>query len=594
MKILQKAKKIRQKASEKLSAFKGEEEGLFGIGIIVWIIVFIGSMVLIGTIISEGYEWLLGTIAENVNLADLLVHVPLMSGFESFGHTVPTQGIFAASTVMGDLYLSLRTISLVIITIGFVIIGASYALEQLNVMREGTATNLLSESVLIIVLLFIFPLLFNASALLLNGLNKDVVMHAEDVEKPGGGEIDERGYQEMTKDVARAAGTVPGVEVPVFGEIPGIGWGINQIAKAGSKALIFFITGTISLMSILIAFAVGVFRILATAVLAAAFPLILALRLIPPLRSVSSRLSSSLIGIMLATLVMSLFLRVSWQIIIVGGLTGWMKWAVGVGTLIALGAAFTITAPALSSMAGAFGGTIGRATAFSAGGMLAGAGTAAIGGATGLAAGAGTMGALGLGGIKAMGGKRAAGMVGRAGLHGAAAGGPAKEPFGAMMVGHGAGEGYRPSLKTLEGYGEGSLDEATGLFEQGGIREQFDNYKAQISADSELHQAKYEQGVENLKNFNEKRYGDDQYTDLEGQLRMREKGEEYDSSKHREMIGNTGPTVGEMKNAAILHNERQADRGVSEGERAIEAAFHKDLMDGKLDSEGKLKDLEMG
>lgn len=410
-----------------------DERGFLGLGGILTALVIVAIFGMVLGMLGV-FEWLIKEIGAQVGIGKLLIHVPqlTMSG-EGPG------GFLQAGTVAGNLYGTFRLVAFAVITVGFVVIGLSYALEQFNVMRPGTAESLLSESVLIIILIFIFPWFYNAGAVALNGLNEGVVMHADHPIREEAGP--ETGYEEMAVDVVEQAGDVPALLGEVETGLPIIG----SISDP-SKAITVLVCGTVSFMALFIAIATGVFRLLATAALAAAFPLILALRLLPPIRDVSRRLTSGLIGVMLSTVVIAIFFRVAWGILATLSPGSFANWVFGAASLLVAAGAFTITAPTLSGMAGSISGTIGRGTAGSVAGMTAALGTGSLGMMAG--AGRGIAGVAGAGGMSLW-GRGGAKAVGSSALRGLAAGAPSKGVMGS--VGAGAAAGRTGALRGIAG-----------------------------------------------------------------------------------------------------------------------------------------------
>lgn len=520
------------------------ERGFFGLGALASIGVMIAISLAVGTAIALALPYITETLAEGLNLGPLLIHIPEMQGtfWATSSPVSEPSGIFYMSKVMGDLYGTIMTISFAVLLIAFVLVGLFYALEQFRVVGEGTASTILSESVFIIILIFIFPLLFNGAAAMINGIDEGIIMHHVDDE----GNVTT--YDAMVVDVARYAGTVPGLLEKEMGGIPLIG----DIPNMMSKAITVLITSSVSLIAIFTAFATGVFKVLAIAVLAAAFPLILALRLIPFTRSVSTRLTGAFIGLLLASIVMALFFRVAWGVLEYGGLGEVMLWALGCGTLIAVTAAFTITAPALSGMATAIGHTIGRGVAAPTAGLIAGGVTTGLAmvPAAGMATGMGVSAGLGARGVL--------GTTTRGMGRGALAGGPAKEPFGAVSAGIGVGRTGATEKDIASRMGlKDDIQKTTNTFIHGkGMGEKMENFevaRADLAKDPDAYRDACESGGEVASNID--KWGDNEAYDAFGRA---DRGTAYDPKVHRKIYQASDLKPYEIKQGAKLAHSKIA------------------------------------
>ncbi len=447
------------------------ERGFFG-GIVTALVIV--ALFVITLLMLGGLQLIVKKIAQGVHLGYILVHIPQI---QISGMTVGSAGstpnfVMAAGETVASLYSTFRLVAFLVVTIGFVCIGLSYALEQFNIVLSGMAEKMLSESVLIIILIFIFPYFFNASAAALNGLNEDIILSPpkEQIKdmNPGCADALKSGNKEplecVSAEIAEAAGTVP---EGVLGGLKAPGLPIGGLKAADpSRIIVTLVTMTASFISVIIAFAVGIFKILATTAFAAAFPLILSLRLIPVLREVSQRLTSALIGLMLAGIIIALFFRIGFGILH-EGLSWTFTWAVGVGVLLASAGAFTITAPALSGMSGMISGTLGRTMSGAIGGMVAAGGTAGLAGVAGAGAGGMQLAKSGkLSGMSKMGQMGSLGKtMGKSGLRGVAGGGPGSD-IGASIAG-GASAGKESGLKEVaRGQGAGQQAQTTQAWTQ--------------------------------------------------------------------------------------------------------------------------------
>lgn len=520
----------------------------------------LGGIVVVATILAifgivlgmmGALQLIMEMIADKLSLGNLLIHTPPFAtdGFSlaSYPDSVETGGLFHVSRVMSDLYPTFMTIAYAILAVAFVVLGLTYALEQFNVVRRGTVEKLLSESVLILILLFIFPWIFNLGAVAMNGLNKDIIMYKKATEDNGLEEdVD---YSGMTADVAKKSADFPALIAEH--EIGGIEVGDP------SKAITAVVCATATFMAFLIALTTGVFRILAIGAFGAAFPIILALRLLPPIRRVADRIISGLIGLILATFVIALFFRVGWEVLEFGELGSFMEWALAVAILITASGAMTLTAAELSGMSAEISGTLGRSTAAAIGGYVATGATAGLGMATAGAAG-GTMAIRG-----GMGAKAGAAAVGRSALAGLKRGGPGKDVLGSMERGWGGGM-EAAKRATKDNLPMGGDIETT----QENISGHMDTPRKNVGALSPeakknartMGETISARGIHNLK--------DERVADVYGQHEM---GERYNPKVHRNAVMEKVPPR-EIKEAMIgSYSDVKKEYGKPAADRALAA-----------------------
>lgn len=404
-------------------------------------------------------------LARSMNAGTLLTHVPLMSDASGTDPTM-NQGpdtdmgtLSGMSTAMGDLYGTLRLVAFVFMTIVFVLIGLYYIVEQFRLIEEGTAVRMISESVFVILLLFIFPLAYNLGASLINGLNKEVIMTETD--PVTGDPVD---WQDMATDVAGHTMTMPSFGISVFGQ-----------------ALAVFILAAASFMAILSVAIMGTMRLFMTGAIAALFPLILIFKLIPLTRRAGTVLQDSLIGLMLVTIVAAVFLRFAWATIYSPGIDDTMQWLIAFGTLTAASLIPTMLAGSLGGVMGGASRAITMAVGGAVGGTVAAAGGAmggfAGGAGRGLAAGAGTVAVAGVAGRGTL--------ALRGGFAGAGAGIRGGGALGGLALGTGAGAGAAEGAiqAKISKLAPGQLDQTKAALNTPELNQAFGRYEGQLSHD---------------------------------------------------------------------------------------------------------------
>ncbi|MEM3452669.1 MAG: hypothetical protein QW835_03470 [Candidatus Hadarchaeum sp.] len=390
-------------------------------GALSWamIIAFLVALLLaFGGAIVEGFKWIFqNVLIPGINFAPLMVHIPGIAKQPFFNETVRASplvpadlpSVFAVSNAMGEIYGSFQLIALVGFIVALIIIGITYVSEQFSFVSRGTAFQLLSESGLVLILLFLFPLIFNGAAAILNGLNQEVILKV-----PG------KTAGEVIKKVADASAT--------FGVTGFTHWipGVNLV-----DMIFMIMQATATFAALFSLFVTGVMRLVFIGILAGAFPLILIFRLIPPLRGIAVQLQGALVGLLVGTILIAIMFRVSYGIIDKGELNQIMTWVIGVGSLLT--ASFLMFA--FASGFGGIGKMIQRGitgpTAGVMGGTIAMAGGLATGGLLGAAP---AIGSTVIGGIGTSGMKGALSEIGRSALSGAVAGAKAGSPIGAVFA----------------------------------------------------------------------------------------------------------------------------------------------------------------
>lgn len=342
------------------------------------LIIFVAIFTL-ATAIPAVLQELLKGLAGALDFPSQLVHVPGMAGQPLFEATVvpgsgigslTPAGLLSVSSIMGELYGKMQIVAFVGFIAAAIIMGITYASEQFNLVSKGTAFQLLSESGLILVLLFIFPIIYNASAAAVNMLDQQVILQGKPVEM----------VSTVTDDACKLT-----TSLEAYTNLQGIALNIFSFNLA---PLLFALIQAIGTIGVLFAtFFAGIGRLLIIGILVGAFPVILILRLIPPLRDIAAQLQGALIGLMVGTVLVSFAIRISYGISATLGFNSLLRWGLGLSTLVA-------AAALMFSVAGAFG-RVGRSIMGT--GAAAGAGAGGLLGTTtgvmlgaGMAAGAAT------------------------------------------------------------------------------------------------------------------------------------------------------------------------------------------------------------
>ncbi|MGC9068777.1 MAG: hypothetical protein ACP5IZ_07340 [Thermoprotei archaeon] len=292
--------------------------------------------------------------------------------------------LIAAANTMTNLYRVTEPIALYLLVIALFIAGIAYALESFRIISEGTAFNILANSIMTPILIIAFPYLYNAVVGIINTITLPPSYG-------GSGVI----LQDNT--IATLIGNAfnPSVNATHIGVT-------EQLANYLAGVFLDFI---ILVMLIITAFSIailGALRYLLIVSLYVAMPIILVLRLIPITRGVAQTLMDEFIGLITSSLIVAIFLRTATDITSVqsggGGLIGQMM---AIGALIAAPLFITLFSSKLGRMFSAVQGVINQSvgTGLTIGtigvGAIAGGLTSTIGGGIGFIRGAGGLSTLG-------------------------------------------------------------------------------------------------------------------------------------------------------------------------------------------------------
>ncbi|MCL4436355.1 MAG: hypothetical protein M1503_03200 [Thaumarchaeota archaeon] len=288
--------------------------------------------------LAGAFELILNSLGGEGGVYFFLVKLPIAD--------VAAGGIGPA---MVNVFEVIRNVSLAFFAVVLLVAGLSYALESFGVMREGTASGILTGSVFTLIVIFLTLPIYNAVAALFNVLTD-----------PGSKLILEPG---MIMSVLKTTISPPPVNAAqAF---------LNYI-----MAIFVFIIDLIALVAIAV---LGALRIFFVGALVVMLPLLLILRLIPLTKGVAESLIEMLIGLMLSSVIAAIFLRFGFEVIQQWG--GLLAMLAAFGTLVAAAMMPTVLAPRLGSVFSTTAGVItaGGTAATVIGGVSAvGAGTAGL------------------------------------------------------------------------------------------------------------------------------------------------------------------------------------------------------------------------
>jgi len=297
-----------------------------------------------------------------------LLELPLIAQSGS-GTTLGQQ----LGTPMMSVFSLMRTIALAMFAVILIIAAICYVLENFRIMNEGTAANIIMNSVFTLILLFACQPIYNTVAGAINLFVGWPDVGGAGLLIPSGNIID--------IIVGYATGGIGTVPLPNLDPFTG-----------------FFFSGILIMLVasiLMLTLVMGITRLFFTGVLAAVLPLILVLRLIPLTKHFADTLLQDLIGFMFASIMASIVLLFGYQILITTTLNPLTQILIAIITLFAAAYMSTI-------FVGKFG-ALGMATANLVGGAVTTAASAAMGMAGGALIGGGAGMASRLGGLSGKG-----------------------------------------------------------------------------------------------------------------------------------------------------------------------------------------------
>jgi hypothetical protein len=295
--------------------------------------------------LAGAFAWILDSVGGEQGVYYFLVKLPVADP------SVNNNG-GGVETAILEVYPLIQNVALVFFVFVLLMAGLSYAVENFGILKEGTASYILSSSLFTLVMLFLILPVYNSTAAMFNVITD-----------PSSGMILKNG--EIT-------GLLKAAISPEFVNVP---QGIVQTILS----VFVFILVLVELLAVAI---LGTLRIFFVGAILVMMPLILILRLIPLTKGVADSLIEMEIGLILASLIAAIFLKFGYEVATEWG--GLLSVLAAFGTLVATALMPTVLAPKVGSV---FSSTVSMVT-------TAGTGAAIVGAMTGggaLAAGASVM-----------------------------------------------------------------------------------------------------------------------------------------------------------------------------------------------------------
>jgi hypothetical protein len=287
-----------------------------------------------------------------------LLELPLIAE-PAGGGTIGQQLGVPMSYVFGIM----RTISLALFAVVLMIAAICYGLENFRVVNEGTAANIIMNSVFTLILIFACQPIYNTVAGAINLFVGWPDVGGLGVLIPSGSTIDIL--------VGYATGGVGTVPLPNLDPFTG-----------------FFFSGILIMMVasiLMLTLVMGIVRLFFVGVLAAVLPLILVMRLIPFTKHFADTLLQDLVGFMFASIMASIVLLFGYQILITTSLNPLTQILVAIITLFASAYMSTVFVGKFGALGMSAANLVGGAVSSAVGSAMGMAGGALLGGGAGMA-----------------------------------------------------------------------------------------------------------------------------------------------------------------------------------------------------------------
>ena len=299
-----------------------------------------------------------------------LIELPLITEPPSTGGTIGQQLGVPMTRVFG----LMQTIALAMFAVVLIIAAICYALENFRVVSEGTAANIIMNSVFTLILIFACQYIYNAVAGSINIFTGWPDVGGSGLLIPSNNAID--------IIVGYATGGIGTVPLPNLDPFTG-----------------FFFSGILIMLVasiLMLTLVMGITRLFFVGVLAAVLPLLLVLRLIPFTKHFADTLIQDLIGFMFASIMASIVLLFGYQILISTSLNPLTQILIAIITLFAAAYMSTTFVGKFGAMGMAAANVIGGAVNSAAGAAMGLAGGALLGGGAGMASRLGSLSGKGL------------------------------------------------------------------------------------------------------------------------------------------------------------------------------------------------------
>jgi hypothetical protein len=299
--------------------------------------------------VASSFVYLIDSLGGEHGIYFFLVYLPVVS--DPASSSIIASNIGGSDTVglaIQSVFASVQNISLVFYVFVLTFASLSYAFESIRIMKEGTSSTILSDSLVTLVLMFVALPIYNTAASMINIITV-----------PDSGLILRHGD---IIGIIKSTISPPAVDPA-------------QTVLSSIMSVFVFILDLLALVSIAV---FGALRIFFVGALVAMLPLLLVLRLLPLTRNPANSLIEMLVGLMLSSLMAAIFLRFGFEVSSQWG--GLLSTLAGFGTLVSASLMPTVLAPRIGSVFSSTAGMVATAaTGATVMGSFAGAGALASG-----------------------------------------------------------------------------------------------------------------------------------------------------------------------------------------------------------------------
>jgi len=273
--------------------------------------------------------------------------------------TAPPEGASPAMWVgyaAHRMYGVLQPIALGLLSIVLIMAALCYLMESFRIMSEGTAINIIMNSAFALILVFAAPYIYNGVAAAIN-----VFTGWPDI---GGTGLIIEGAHELDEIINAMGGGVLAENLNIFSA----DFWTQAVVRFFGSVVIFIIATSLVILATLM----GVVRLLVIGCMAAALPLLIMLRLIPPVKRLADSLIEVVIGIMFASIIAAILIHFSYLLIAETDLGGLTKLAIALASFAGIAYMSTMFAGRLGGLFVTMGGMASQASSMATGLMLGG------------------------------------------------------------------------------------------------------------------------------------------------------------------------------------------------------------------------------
>ncbi|MCL2359998.1 MAG: hypothetical protein FWC74_09650, partial [Candidatus Bathyarchaeota archaeon] len=353
------AELARKKANEAVCRLKSNR-ALLGVDAGILIAFFTITMLVIylatPVIMSTLFDIIIGGPE---GIYSYLLELPLISTPSSGGGTLGQQLGVPITYVFGIM----RTIALAMFAIVLIIAAICYVLENFRIMNEGTASNIIMNSVFTLILIFACQPVYNAVAGAINLFVGWPSVGGSGLLISSGNIID--------VIVGYGTGGIGTIPLPNLDPFTG-----------------FFFSGILIMLVaslLMLTLVMGITRLFFVGVLAAVLPILLVLRLIPLTKHFADTLIQDLVGFMFASIMASIILLFGYQILISTSLSPLTQILIAIITLFAAAYMSTVFVGKFGALGMSAANMVGGAVSTATGAAMGMVGGALLGGGAGMA-----------------------------------------------------------------------------------------------------------------------------------------------------------------------------------------------------------------